>query len=364
VFCPDCGHNNPAGNRFCGMCGQPLPQRPAAPDRMVPPAEGPGPVPAEVFPVESAEAVPSPLSPTGVASSEYAPPRAAATSLSGPSFLGLSSPGATDEGGYSYLLDDQESPSRVGRWVAVLLLIALAVAIYQEWQPLKTWVHTIAAVHTAPPPPKPVASFNDATITTGNPPAANSLPPVEQTVNPPAPNALPQQDKDSTDAATKVPAENSRDEESAARKPEAPAVKKPVPKPAKDAASPDESQPSAAESKTEPEPRRAAEPRPGNELVVKGERYLYGRGVPRSCNQALSYFRAAAGMDNPRAFSHLGALYATGECVRLDRAQAYSYFSRALAADRSNPYLEQNLTMLWRDMSPDERQRATRAQPF
>src|SRR5206468_2064949 len=29
VYCPECGHQNPSGNKFCGMCGDSLPQRPA-----------------------------------------------------------------------------------------------------------------------------------------------------------------------------------------------------------------------------------------------------------------------------------------------------------------------------------------------
>ena len=28
VLCSTCGHKNPAPNRFCGMCGAPLPQKP------------------------------------------------------------------------------------------------------------------------------------------------------------------------------------------------------------------------------------------------------------------------------------------------------------------------------------------------
>ena len=103
----------------------------------------------------------------------------------------------------------------------------------------------------------------------------------------------------------------------------------------------------------------APQANPGGELVSSGEKYLYGRGVARSCNQAVSYFNAAAAKQNPQAFSHLGALYATGECVPMDRAAAYAYFRRAYAVEPSNRYFEQNLTMLWREMSPDERQRAT-----
>ena len=88
---------------------------------------------------------------------------------------------------------------------------------------------------------------------------------------------------------------------------------------------------------------------------------MYGRGVARNCNQALVDFNAAARQDNPRAMAHLGSLYATGQCVSLDRTQAYHWFSRALSADRGNTYIEHNLNMLWRDMTPDERTKATRS---
>ena len=98
----------------------------------------------------------------------------------------------------------------------------------------------------------------------------------------------------------------------------------------------------------------------GAELVAKGEKYLYGHGAPKNCQQALTYFKAAAKEQNPSAMSQMGALYATGVCVPFDRAQAYQWFSRALHEDRSNTYLEHNLNMLWRDMSADEKARATR----
>jgi TPR repeat protein len=97
----------------------------------------------------------------------------------------------------------------------------------------------------------------------------------------------------------------------------------------------------------------------GGELVSSGERYLYARGVARNCDQAVIYFNAAAAQQNLQAFSHLGAMYATGECVPMDRAVAYSWFRRAYAKEPGNRYFEQNLTMLWRQMTPAERQRAT-----
>ena len=117
---------------------------------------------------------------------------------------------------------------------------------------------------------------------------------------------------------------------------------------------------STDEEKTPPAQRELATPlNEGGELVNSGEKYLYGRGVERSCGQAMTFFKAAAAKQNPQAFSHLGAMYATGSCVPTDRAVAYAWFRRAYAKEPQNRYFEQNLTMLWREMTPDERQRAT-----
>ena len=33
MYCPDCGHQNPPGNRYCGMCGERLPERTAKTER-------------------------------------------------------------------------------------------------------------------------------------------------------------------------------------------------------------------------------------------------------------------------------------------------------------------------------------------
>lgn len=90
-------------------------------------------------------------------------------------------------------------------------------------------------------------------------------------------------------------------------------------------------------------------------MLVLGEKYLYGRGVPQNCNQALVYFRAAAEQDNAPAMSHLGAMYASGQCVTMNRATAYSWFARAQNADPGNQWREKNMNMLWREMTPEER---------
>jgi TPR repeat protein len=97
-----------------------------------------------------------------------------------------------------------------------------------------------------------------------------------------------------------------------------------------------------------PDPRQ-------NKMLVQGENYLYGRGVRKSCQQALVYFRAAANEENAPAMSHLGAMYASGNCVPIDRRAAYKWFARAGSTDPSNQWIQRNLNMLWRDMSAEER---------
>ena len=88
--------------------------------------------------------------------------------------------------------------------------------------------------------------------------------------------------------------------------------------------------------------------------VLAAEKYLYGPS--RNCTAARSLLEQAAGRLNPSAMSHLGAMYATGQCVSADKTLAYIWFSRAYDVNPENQWLEKNLTMLWRDMSSSERQ--------
>jgi hypothetical protein len=106
----------------------------------------------------------------------------------------------------------------------------------------------------------------------------------------------------------------------------------------------------------------ASEPRDdgGDELVTRAQNYLYGRGVPRNCQTAVTLLQSAAEHGNPRASTQLGAMYATGNCAPFDRATAYRWLTRAASAQPRNMLLERNRQMLWRDMSPDERNRALR----
>ena len=98
----------------------------------------------------------------------------------------------------------------------------------------------------------------------------------------------------------------------------------------------------------------------GEAPVVLAEMYAQGRGVPKDCDQAMIILKAAAKKANPRARSKLGSMYAAGECVQRDRVQAYKWMSAALEANPGSEWLEKNRETLLKEMTPAERQRASR----
>jgi TPR repeat protein len=100
-------------------------------------------------------------------------------------------------------------------------------------------------------------------------------------------------------------------------------------------------------------------PNPGDKLVSDGEKYLYGTGVPQNCDRARKNLLAATRQQNPKAYTLLGAMYATGHCVTRDLPSAYRWFARALHQDPGNTRLQQNLEVIWKQMTPEERKAAT-----
>jgi hypothetical protein len=51
-------------------------------------------------------------------------------------------------------------------------------------------------------------------------------------------------------------------------------------------------------------------------------------------------------------------MYATGHCATRDLPTAYRWFGRSLRQDPKNTRLEQDLRVLWNQMTPDERRLA------
>ena len=92
----------------------------------------------------------------------------------------------------------------------------------------------------------------------------------------------------------------------------------------------------------------------------KGEAYLYGRGGRENCDEAVKNLKAASAKSNAKARSAFGTMYATGHCVQRDLPTSYLWFALALRVDPNNQILEKDLSAVWNQMTPPERQMATR----
>ncbi len=97
-------------------------------------------------------------------------------------------------------------------------------------------------------------------------------------------------------------------------------------------------------------------------LVADGEKYLYGRGVPEDCARAQRNLQIGARGSNAKAQTLLGAMYATGHCVGRDLPTAYRWFAKALHGDPGNSRVQRDLEVLWKQMTPEERQVAMKSQ--
>ena len=375
--CPRCSSENPPEYRFCGMCGTPLDKT----------GEG------------SVRSTEPPPAHERVRRTE--PPPQSPQSLSGPSFLGLSGPPRGTED-VTYLFEE-EQPKRT-YWRFVLLLLILGVVGGLAWVRytgsgrswIASWVNqrptapvqavqqpptstapgqavqqppppTTPAQNSAPPPQQPAAGTPangqvGAQNPPANPPKETDLTPstTESTASapgqaPPNPaSAAPQEQPSSKNQ----PSTNNVE---AANKPAEPSPTET--KPGKNEAptdQPDTSEEAVAAKEKPARVKPAPVPtvNPDDALVENAEKYLYGRGVSENCDRALVSLRAAADRENARARSLLGTMYATGHCVPKDLPNAYRWFALASRQQSDNMWIQRNLEMIWREMTPQERQLA------
>ena len=348
VRCQECGYENRDMYRFCGMCGASLRPEPEE-------AASPG---------SSASVSTSTASATRVVTRE-------------PAVAENVTPEPRISRDLSYLLEDDEPAPRHNRrmYLALGLLIISVALLGWHWhrygypwlspsQPNAAATPTAAPVaQTSAPAPAPAPP----TAAASAPTPATSAPPAEKPVEKPAPpvaatNATPVA---SAPATTPAPAE-----QAATETPEATAPAEVTPAPAK--ATPQSSeQPAPAEPSkaavTKPTPATAVAPSApamsrGDRMVADGEKYLYGTGVKENCDLAQKNLRPAADHSNARAQTLMGAMYATGHCVARDLPTAYRWFAKALHNDPSNARIQADLEMVWKQMTPGERQLATRSQ--
>jgi len=371
VACSQCGFENDPQHHFCGMCGEPLRAPYAAP---VPPNK---PIPG----------------------------------ISGPSVLGLGSQEPSSRSVDYLLEEDDDEPSRGHPLLYVSLAVLVAVVAVVAWRWREggyPWEARVsgqpAASNPAAPAPQPSAPEPAAAAaSTAAPPAganpAAAAPSSTPAASPdgsaasaaPAPSAesgsnaasaspataQKQSPPDSDQAKPEEPkaAEAKASPETAESKSARPAKHAPaplvrkVPAPADDSADDDTEAddaapaPPPARKAAKPDPRQgarasAAPADPTDAWVADGQRYLYGNGVPQDCRRAKAQLLAAAARSNPQAQSTLGTMYATGHCVDRDLISAYRWFAQALQKDRTNTRIQQDLQVLWNQMTPQEKQTA------
>ena len=351
VHCPECGYDNRDNYRFCGMCGASL--RPApAPQRKASAREQPA-VVTELPPQPQSAGIHQP-----------APPDDAAP-VNGPSFLGLADAPVRDD--VQYLLEDDEAHSGGKRMlIAFLMLVVAGGLVYWHWSrdgfpwsagsshPAQAPVFSGAS--NAPAPAEPLSPATNDTPRSSVPPVVPSSDEAHMTKSDDASTAPKQSEGSAPDKAsadhtaqdlTSVTPDSTSPEisENPEKKPSVENASAPV-------------KPTRTVAPTKPKPAPAAVSN-DDQLVADGEKYLYGNGVPANCDRAQKSLRTAAGHLNPRALSMLGTMYATGHCVNRDLPNAYRSFAKALHLDPNNSRIQSDLEVLWRQMSPDERQAAT-----
>ena len=343
VICPKCGEDNASNFRFCGMCGAVL-------EKGMPPG---APKAETVRDGGIPVALTIPANPPKATAEKRVEP------ISGPSMLGIGAPtlDSLREKAFSGAdpFFEPEEPKTNGRKILLLVLLAaLSAAIW--------WTYTNYA-----------AIGEDQKQPAAAPRAGVSEVPAEKPVaQPPAPEIK------NADAQKPGPSPSAEASTAAA-------VEKPLAKASVPASNPGVAplvaatkprvpeKTDKAASKAKPAQHAAVSPAPKPALTVtasstgdaafrKGEAYLYGRGVPENCDEAVKYLKEASAKSHARARSTFGTMYATGHCVPRDLPTAYSWFAQALRVDPNNQILEKDLSAVWNQMTPRERQLATKKQ--
>jgi len=397
VICPNCREDNAPNFRFCGMCGTSLePRRPLGAPALDPLSAFPPGVSAA--PPSRAANSPAQLRPVGV---EDAPKTDApridelrtadkpVPPIAVPSMLGLNQPTANPHSnsadrstphesdlrqpsldllrdrsfsGLDSLLEPEQSKTGARR---ILLMLVLLVALGAAgW-----WTYTNYLGATEDRKPQPAASTSSDTSAE----KASAKPSTQEGA--PTPAAGSSQTGAPSAEVPEGPAENAstgpdltRKALDAGAKPAAeakPATPAPVTPEKTRSTDGREAQhvpgvASVVTSSKIPKSPAPAATDTGDADFRKGEAYLYGRGASENCGEAVKNLKAASAKSNAKARSAFGTMYATGHCVPRDLPTSYLWFALALRVDPNNQILEKDLNAVWNQMTPPERQMATR----
>ncbi|MBI3475811.1 MAG: hypothetical protein HY010_08765 [Acidobacteria bacterium] len=285
-------------------------------------------------------------------------PTAPAPPIGGPSLLGLDQTELRQSGNVDDFRDrafsglaSYGSPeeSKSGGKQILLTVVLLAALAGAGWWTYKNYINVTDGR-------KPVAAVPSSQAAANNPPEDPAPKPAEKSAAKEAPPAaVPEPTPETTSAAPAAkPVEDPAPPEAKqAVEPESNNVQKaqtPVPTPARHEVS----------ATRIPAPKPAPAVDTGDALFRRGEAYLYGRNGTEDCGNALKFLKMASDKQHAKARSTMGTMYATGHCVSRDLPSSYRWFALALQADPNNSILEKDLSAVWNQMTPPERQLATR----
>lgn len=343
MICPKCSEVNSSDFRFCGMCGTPLDvapvsRRPIDSVSSQVPAVPPPARPVIAPQVQTAsrpvatDTIPMPVSPNQVSMD----------SLRERAFSGLDSFG------------EAEQPSTSPKRILLLLMLLVALGVAGRW----AYTNYLGVTQSGKPDGGPADQSQNE--------SASSAPPTTPSPKQGAKDAVPEPETNSPPAV--VPPANvpeQRTPDSVSDKDSRPSTSTNVTAPAKTAIVANAKKaPAKRESETPAtQPAKVAAPPAadtGDAEFKKAEAFLYGRGGTENCDEATKFLKAASAKSNARARSTFGTMYATGHCVARDLPTSYLWFALALRADPNNQILEKDLSAVWNQMTPPERQMATR----
>lgn len=266
-----------------------------------------------------------------------------------------------------YLLEDDEpQKSRVAPVILVLALFALGAFGWYKVRPIANGGSASTEVASTAPSGEVAKPSDNAPIPAPSPMPQQASPESITRQEPQAPTSGAEPSPQPATAEPVTPQPTTPQPPSARESASATPPTEPSTQPENEPESSTESTPEevAPAKPAVPAPKPVAKPTPKpappKDPVKEAEAYLYGRGVPQNCDRALSMLKALADKSNARARSSLGSMYATGHCVSRDLPTAYRYFALVLRTDPENDVASQNLSNIWKQMTPPERQAATR----
>ena len=302
-------------------------------------------------------------------------------SVHGPSFLGLAEDPKVE---FHYLYEDEQPRSRVGLVVFILILLGAAGGLGWQWQhggfPFNRLSASGSSGATGSPSEvapaqqqdqsthidKPMTGAGDAQP---NQPDQKTQPDTGKTTDVPLENGQAGTPSNSGNSNSGEASNNAAANTSAEKRPKPSAKNSSEDTNTEEAnATPPADVPVRSPKPAAPKPKPAPSPAavPGSQdsdVELAGERYLYGNGLPQNCTRAESNLRTAATHGNIKAQTVLGTMYATGHCVGRDLPTAYRWFARALHQEPQNSRISDDLQVLWRQMTPQEKQLATNSSP-